>query len=52
MARVPPTVPVTCGRDGRLARHDAGMRTTTPALSRSGALASRRDASCGVQRSG
>ena len=29
-----------------------GMRTMTPALSRSGALASRREASCGVQRSG
>ena len=47
-----PTVPVTCGRGGRLARHDGGMRTTTPARSRSGTLASRREASRGVQRSG
>ena len=27
----PPTVAVTCGRGGRLARQPAGMRTTTPA---------------------
>jgi len=47
-----PTVAVTCGRAGRLARHVAGMRTTTPALCSSAALASRRAASCGVQRSG
>ena len=33
-----PTVAVTSGRAGRLARHEAGMRTTTPALSRSGTL--------------
>ena len=33
-----PTVAVTCGRAGRLARQDAGMRTTTPALSSSGTL--------------
>ena len=31
-----PTVAVTCGRAGRLARQDAGMRTTTPALSKLG----------------
>ena len=46
-ARASPTVPVTCGRGGRLARQLAGMRTTTPARSSSGALASSRDASRG-----
>ena len=30
---LPPTVAVTCGRDGRPARQVAGMRTTTPARS-------------------
>ena len=30
-AASPPTVPVTRGRGGRLPRHAAGMRTTTPA---------------------
>ena len=47
-----PTVAVTCGRAGRLARQVAGMRTTTPAVSSSGRLWRKRDASAGPQRSG
>ena len=49
---LPPTVAVTCGRDGRLALQVAGMRTTTPARSSSGTSPRKRRASCGVQRSG
>ena len=33
---LPPTVAVTCGRDGRLARQAFGTRTMTPAASRRG----------------
>ena len=33
---LPPTLADTCGRGGRLARHVAGIRTTTPALSSCG----------------
>src|SRR5712672_2971612 len=47
-----PIVAVTCGRAGRLARQDTGMRTTTPALSSSGTLWRKRDASMGPQRNG
>ena len=47
-----PIVAVTLGRAGRLARQVAGMRTTTPALSSSGALARNRDASPTPQRRG
>ena len=43
----PPTVAATRGRAGRLARHLAGMRTMTPALSSSGRLWRKRDASAG-----
>jgi hypothetical protein len=41
---------VTCARTGRLEREYAGMRSTTPAFSRSGALARGRDASAGCQQ--
>ena len=47
-----PTVAVTFGRAGRLARQAAGMRTTTPACSSSGVLASRSAASRARQRNG
>ena len=47
-----PTVPVTCGRGGRLPRHAAGMRTTTPAVSSCGTSRRSCKASRGVQRSG
>ena len=47
-----PTVPETLGRDGRLACQDAGIRTTTPALSSSGTAPRNRAASGGPQRSG
>ena len=47
-----PIVAVTLGRAGRLARQVAGMRTMTPALSSSGALARNRDASPTPQRRG
>ena len=48
----PPTAPVTRGRGGRLPRHAAGMRTTTPAVSRSGTSRRSCKTSRGVQRSG
>ncbi len=47
-----PTLPVTRGRGGRLPRHAAGMRTTTPAVSRWGTSRRSWSASRGVQRSG
>ena len=43
----PPTVAVTFGRAGRLARHVAGIRTTTPALSSCGTSWRKRKASLG-----
>ena len=49
---LPPTMPVTRGRGGRLPRHAAGMRTTTPAASSSGTSLKSCMASAGVQRSG
>ena len=49
---LPPTVALTCGRGGRLARHAPGTRTTTPAASSRGRSVSRWNASAGVQRSG
>ena len=44
--------PSPAGAAGRLARHVAGMRTTTPALSRSAALRKQACGLRGVQRSG
>ena len=51
-AGLPPTMAVTWGRDGRFAFHPAGMRSTTPALSKAAASPSSRNASSGVQRRG
>ena len=47
-----PTVAVTCGRGGRFARQEAGMRTTTPAPSRSGTLERKHEASRGLPAQG
>ena len=49
---LPPTVPVTRGRGGRLPLHAAGMRTTTPAASSCGTSRKTCRASAGVHRSG
>ena len=49
---LPPSLAVTCGRGGRLARHNAGIRTTTPALSSCAASLKSCMASWGVHRSG